>query len=256
MGLKEPKGSQVKEGKVTRAKEGKVSQAKKVAGDSIDRSGNSEALLELLQGENVTGLCKQLKVFVAPLIAVSGGGKENTSRTELHKLAKQFVPFLVRLLKLCFVNVGKVPDEEQAQSQSGGDEVFLAIEIALDGLDVLRSFITGSPFEIEIQRCSFVRRLLAWRRHSAALIQCRKNLSSICLNFSASAEKCSRKQVQAPGAAKVQKCAAITVTEKKKKKQAGPNYVLPHPQDVELTLGLPTLVSGIVTDLIDRKSVV
>lgn len=56
-------------------------------------------------------------------------------------------------------------------------------------------------------------------------------------------------QVQAPGAAKVQKCAAITVTEKKKK-QAGPNYVLPHPQDVELTLGLPTLVSGIVTDLI------
>lgn len=249
MGLKEPKGSQVKEGKVTRAKEGKVSQAKKVAGDSIDRSGNSEALLELLRGENVTGLCKQLKVFVAPLIAVSGGGKENTSRTELHKLAKQFVPFLVRLLKLCFVNVGKVPDEEQAQSQSGGDEVFLAIEIALDGLDVLRSFITGSPFEIEIQRCSFVRRLLAWRRHSAALIQCRKNLSSICLNFSASAEKCSRKQVQAPGAAKVQKCAAITVTEKKKK-QAGPNYVLPHPQDVELTLGLPTLVSGIVTDLI------
>lgn len=38
-----------------------------------------------------------------------------------------------------------------------------------------------------------------------------------------------------------------TVTEKKR---AGQSFVLPHPKDVELTSGLPTLVCGIVTDLI------
>jgi len=46
---------------------------------------------------------------------------------------------------------------------------------------------------------------------------------------------------------KGQKCAAATVTEKKR---TGQSSVLPHPQDVELTPGLATLVSGIVTDLI------
>lgn len=46
------------------------------------------------------------------------------------------------------------------------------------------------------------------------------------------------------GAVKGQKCGVRTVTEKKQ------SSVLPHPQDVELTSGLPALVSGIVTDLI------
>lgn len=169
MALKEARGS----GKV--AKERKDAQGKKAPGE------NGEALLEVLLGEDVAGLSERLKVFVAPLRAV---GKEKLSPTEMHKLAKQFVPFLVRLLKLCFVNAANVPANGEAQGR--GDEVFTAVEIALDCLDSLRSFITGSPFEIEFQRCSFVRRLLAWRRHSAALVQCRKNFSSLCAKFGAS----------------------------------------------------------------------
>lgn len=196
MALKEPRGSlvagkvsQVKEGKVSQVKERKDAQGKKATGGVID---NGEALLEVFLGEDVTGLSERLKIFVAPLRAVNGGGKEKLSRTELHKLAKQFVPFLVRILKLCFVNATNVPAGEQEKAQGRGDEVFTAVEIALDGLDSLRSFIAGCPFEIEIQRCSFVRRLLAWRRHSAALAQCRKNFSSLCQNL---VEKDSCKQV-------------------------------------------------------------
>ena len=195
MALKDARGSQVKVAKVSQMKEGRVSTVKKAKGGVIESSGSGEALLEILKGEDVTGLSMLLKVFLAPLNVLSGGVKENPSRSELHKLAKEFVPFLVRLLKLCFVNVANVPAAEQGKDQSRGDEVFTAVEIALDSLDLLRSFITGSPFEIEIQRCSFVRRLLAWRRHSAALVQCRKNLRSLCLNFSAYAAKDSCKQV-------------------------------------------------------------
>lgn len=192
--MREGKVVEVKEGRVAQVKEGKVGQVKKVAGGVVESSGNGEALLEVLKGENVTGLSGQLKVFVAPLNDLSGG-VENMSRTELHKLAKQFVPFLARLLKLCFANVANPPAGEQGKAESRGDEVFTAVEIALDSLDLLRSVITGSPFEIEIQRCSFVRRLLAWRRHSAALVQCRKNFRSLCLNFAAPSGKDSCKQV-------------------------------------------------------------
>lgn len=49
------------------------------------------------------------------------------------------------------------------------------------------------------------------------------------------------------GAVKGQKCTVVTATEKM---TTGKISVLPHPQDVDLTPGLPTLVSGIVTDLI------
>lgn len=50
-----------------------------------------------------------------------------------------------------------------------------------------------------------------------------------------------------PPALKGQNCAVTTVAEKKRVVQS---FELPHPQDVELTSGLPTLVCGIVTDLI------
>jgi hypothetical protein len=76
----------------------------------------------------------------------------------LHKIAKQIVPFLVRILQLCFVNAANVLSGE---AQGRGDEVFPAVEIALDGLDSLRSFIMGFPFKIEMQSCLFVRHLLS-----------------------------------------------------------------------------------------------
>ncbi|KAG0632141.1 hypothetical protein M758_1G307400 [Ceratodon purpureus] len=255
--VKEERVAQVKVAKVSKeekvakvgkeekvAKVGRVAQVKKVAttGGVEESGGNGEALLEVLKGEDVTGLSGQVRAYVAPL----SGVKDNVSRTELHKLAKQFVPFLVRLLKLCFANVASVPVGEQGKVDRRGDEVFTAVEIALDSLDSLRSFFTGSPFEIEIQRCSFVRRLLAWRRHSAALVQCRKNLTSLCLHFSPSAGKDSSKQGLS-AAVKGQKCPVTVVAEKKRNPQGS---VLPRPQDVELTSGLPALVSGIVTDLI------
>ena len=158
-------------------KDTKGQQAKKATGLSYS---NAESILKLLQGPDVAGLTQELKAYIAPLNSVSGPGKENTSKTELHRHAKQFVPFLVQLLKLCSASVATAPAaDEGPASVKKGDEVFAAMEIALDSLDALRSFLTGSAFEIEIQRCALVRRLLAWRRHSAALAQCKKNFNSL-----------------------------------------------------------------------------
>ena len=158
-------------------KDTKGQQAKKVTGLS---NTNAESVLKLVQGPDVAGLTQELKAYIAPLNSVSGPGKENTSKTELHRHAKQFVPFLVQLLKLCSASVATAPAaDEGPASVKKGDEVFAAMEIALDSLDALRSFLTGSAFEIEIQRCALVRRLLAWRRHSAALAQCKKNFNSL-----------------------------------------------------------------------------
>lgn len=158
-------------------KDTKGQQAKKVTGLS---NTNAESILKLVQGPDVAGLTQELKAYIAPLNSVSGPGKENTSKTELHRHAKQFVPFLVQLLKLCSASVATAPAaDEGPASVKKGDEVFAAMEIALDSLDALRSFLTGSAFEIEIQRCALVRRLLAWRRHSAALAQCKKNFNSL-----------------------------------------------------------------------------
>lgn len=158
-------------------KDTKGQQAKKVTGLS---NTNAESVLKLVQGPDVAGLTQELKAYIAPLNSVSGPGKENTSKTELHRHAKQFVPFLVQLLKLCSTCVATAPAaDEGPASVKKGDEVFAAMEIALDSLDALRSFLTGSAFEIEIQRCALVRRLLAWRRHSAALAQCKKNFNSL-----------------------------------------------------------------------------
>lgn len=158
-------------------KDTKGQQAKKVTGLS---NTNAESILKLVQGPDVAGLTQELKAYIAPLNSVSGPGKENTSKTELHRHAKQFVPFLVQLLKLCSTCVATAPAADEGPAYvKKGDEVFAAMEIALDSLDALRSFLTGSAFEIEIQRCALVRRLLAWRRHSAALAQCKKNFNSL-----------------------------------------------------------------------------
>lgn len=173
-------------------KETKGQQAKKATGLS---SSNAESVLKFLQGPDVAGLTQELKAYIAPLNSVSGPGKENKSKTELHRHAKQFVPFLVQLLKLCSASVATAPAADEGPSfVKKGDEVFAAMEIALDSLDALRSFLTGSAFEIEIQRCALVRRLLAWRRHSAALAQCKKNFNSLHVHLLAT-EKDSLKKV-------------------------------------------------------------
>lgn len=157
-------------------------------------ANTAESLLRQLQGLDPTGLSQQLKAYVAPLTTLAGSGKENRSKTELHKQAKQYVPFLVQLLKLCALNVATPPSRNDNVMQSRGDEVFAAMAVALDSLDLLRSFLTGSQFEIEIQRCALVRRLMAWQRHADALVQCKKNYNSLFSHVLA-LEKESAKQV-------------------------------------------------------------
>jgi len=93
MALKEFRGS---DGKAAQGKARKDLEGKKTPGGGID---NGEALLEVLLGEDLTGLMERLKVFVAPLQAIRG--KETSSRTMLHKIAKQIVPFLVPFLVHC-----------------------------------------------------------------------------------------------------------------------------------------------------------
>ncbi|CAM6035438.1 unnamed protein product [Sphagnum compactum] len=149
-----------------------------------------DALLMLLQAPDSSGLASQLKLYVAPVNTVGAGGKENRSAAEWHACAKQYVPFLVKLLKLCTAEVARPPrGENDTAAWKKGDEVFAAMAIALDTLHLLRSFLVGCAFEIEIQRSGLVRRLMAWKKFAVALEQSRKNYLSLCCNVLAPTTK-------------------------------------------------------------------
>jgi separase len=213
-----------------------------------------DALLVLLQAPDSSGLASQLKLYVAPVNTVGAGGKENRSAAEWHACAKQYVPFLVKLLKLCTAEVARPPrGENDTAVWKKGDEVFAAMAIALDTLHLLRSFLVGCAFEIEIQRSGLVRRLMAWKKFAVALEQSRKNYLSLCCNVLAPTTKQGGPMVAAikgKASARQRRVLPTATTKKAAGETLEQELALRPPHEVEMVAGLPALVTGVVVDLI------
>ncbi|KAG6557376.1 hypothetical protein Mapa_001306 [Marchantia paleacea] len=207
-----------------------------------------ETILKLLHNSDLRALSSSLKTYVAPLLGGSGHGKENDAKIELHKLAREFTPFLVQFLKVCGGSLASVPISGDAADQGRADELFSAMIVGLDGLNQLRSFLTGCSFEIEIQRYGLVRRLMAWRRFSAALAQSQTLFRSLCqLNSLSRANVASVKQTTTAkanrGGSTKKKAAAEDFSSEE-------NEILGSPPLGDEAVGLPPLIVSAVIDLI------
>ncbi|KAJ7538555.1 hypothetical protein O6H91_11G054000 [Diphasiastrum complanatum] len=214
------------------------------------RSEEEEAILSRIREADMGGLAQQVKLYLSPLYARSG--KENTSKAELHGLAKQFVPFLVRLLKDCAAALCEVPANDDDASQKRGDELFSVMRFSVNGLDCLRPWLVGCPFEIELQRYGLVRRFMAWKRYEAAFVECKGILRDVCAYISSSCKGGDRKEELKNLKVMYRKHSAdLDVAERlsNRNRYKAAAILLPPPPEGTLP-SLITLVVGVVVDLI------
>lgn len=146
------------------------------------KSDNEAAsILSRLESPNAANILLSLKAYLEPVCKLDVPvGKENASDADKHRIAKQFVPFLAQVLKLCSNGLSKLPISDNVDTKSKADELFLSLDFALDCFEHLRQWLVGSPLEIEMQRSWLVRRLIAWRRFHEALNQDLWLLHSLC----------------------------------------------------------------------------
>ncbi|KAL3692477.1 hypothetical protein R1sor_006128 [Riccia sorocarpa] len=214
----------------------------------VSAGSRGEDTLKLLQNSDLTGLSSSLKTYLAPLLASYGTGKENDAKKELQKLAKEFAPFLLQFLKLAGVRLASLQSSAGPAPNAVADELLSSMAIGLDALSQLRLFLTGGSFEIEIQRYGLVRRLMAWKKFSAALAQCQTLFRSLCqLSSATRTEKAIIKQTTTgktsrSGGANKRTEAEIRCSEEYE--------VLGPPRDAGEADGLPALIVAAAIDLI------
>jgi hypothetical protein len=117
---------------------------------------------------------------LAPFLESAASAKDKNGEKQQHTLAKEYVPFLVQFIKIGGAKLASIPSKDDHVAVSRADETFSAMLVAIDGLSHFRSQLTGSAFELELQRYGLVRRLMAWKRYSAALLQCEVLFHSLC----------------------------------------------------------------------------
>ncbi|MCO5594401.1 hypothetical protein L7F22_048431 [Adiantum nelumboides] len=187
-------------------------------------------ILSGLENPHASNVLPSLKSFLEPVHKLQvSSGKENTGK---HHLAKQFVPFLAQVLKLCSKGLSDLPSSDKADFKMKTDELFLCLEFALDCFEHLRQWLVGSPFEIEMQRSWLIRRYIASRRFREASDQVLQLLCSLwirvgCQNMTTDhprSEGCKRKNY---------------------------NLKLPHPDHVkDLAQTVIVLIIGAATDFV------
>ncbi|KAL2635365.1 hypothetical protein R1flu_006844 [Riccia fluitans] len=208
----------------------------------------AEGILKLLQNSDLTGLSSSLKTYLAPLLGSYGTGKENNAENELHKLAKEFAPFILQFLKLCGTRLASMQSSGDAACHAVADELFSSMAISLDCLGQLRLFLTGGSFEIEIQRYGLVRRLITWKKISSALVQCQILFRSLCqLSSATRTEKATIKQNTTGKTARSGGANSKTETETRSSEEF---EVLCPPKVGGEADGLPALIVAAVIDLI------
>ncbi|CAA7401560.1 unnamed protein product [Spirodela intermedia] len=113
----------------------------------------------------------------------------------LRPLAKQFLPFLSRALKLLPSVLRKCPREEE----NWAGELFGVYRIVLDCLWFVSPCLAGRPFAVHLQRCSFLCCLEIWGKYSEAEEEGVSLLESLVSVVSSAAPEKSHKGRKAKG---------------------------------------------------------
>ena len=195
---------------------------------------NADTILSRLENESESdlGVLASLKAHLEPICKVASmPGKENVTDAQKHRLAKEFVPFLAQVLKLCSSGLSKLQISAEESCLMKADKFFECMVFALDCFEHVRDSLVGAPLEIELQRSWLVRRLIAWGKFQEALDQ------DLKLFFSLSSR-------------------AFMLTKPETVKQEFTSFkeekfYLPSPESArELNEGLIVLTVGAATDLI------
>ncbi|GLJ31009.1 hypothetical protein SUGI_0619960 [Cryptomeria japonica] len=151
----------------------------------------ADAIISKVEGSNVAGLYSELRSYLEPLnglLEFEGRKRALESTVQIHGLAKRYVPFLGRLLKVSCNNLTKGISTSETE-QKRADELFRALKLVLDCLNGLRPCLVGNPHEIEVHRHWMVRRLMAWKRFTEAREECWITLHSLKVNAFCKGEK-------------------------------------------------------------------
>ncbi|CAN6476418.1 unnamed protein product [Victoria cruziana] len=140
---------------------------------------DADRLICLLEKLETDGIRRDFAVFFQPLLQCQAKKKSRTTAKragpavedrQIHALAKQFLPTLSRLLKLC-PNLLSSPSTD-VDARSRALVIFEIFEMTLDCFDCVSRYLDGKPFQIDLQRYRLVRRLEAWKFHDTAKEQC------------------------------------------------------------------------------------
>lgn len=124
------------------------------------------------------------------------GGKDGAEAAVLRPLAKQFLPFLSRALKVLPSVLRKCPREEE----NWAEELFGVYRIVLDCLWCVSPCLAGKPFSVHLQRCSLLCCLETWGRYSEAEEEGVSLLDSLVSVVSSAAPEKSHKGRKVKGA--------------------------------------------------------
>lgn len=127
----------------------------------VDSSSNKEKdfveIVERFSSRNYSGFLKDSKSFLK-LIATQSFDGTNEAQTRLHVLARDFLPYINKLMKL---SLEKLSDTEVKFTDSVVQELVAVVKLCVTCLRKIKRFLKGQPFLVEIQRYNLLRRLVS-----------------------------------------------------------------------------------------------
>eukprot|EP00854_Cymbomonas_tetramitiformis_P000989 gene989-1508_t len=137
-------------------------------------NSGSEILRRLADKRELESVPDDVKILLQPLEKSSlTASKENCPPDTLKRLAKDLVPFLTQLIKVCFQLLREVlPCPEE-------DSLFHCLKMAIAALGKFRSRLAGDPFVVERQHYTFMRTLHSRKRHDLVLEEGRKLIQGL-----------------------------------------------------------------------------
>ena len=111
----------------------------------------ADALISKVEGCNVASLYTKLRRHLEPLsglVEFEGRKKQPESTEQICVLAKHYVPFFGRLLKVSSNNLIRGKSRSETD-QKRTDEFFRVLKLVVACYDTLRPCLLGIPYEIE-----------------------------------------------------------------------------------------------------------
>ena len=127
---------------------------------------------------------KNISTFLSPLDEIDATSSQKQYNTALKSATTKFGAFLIEVLKETANGLSNPTDPESL-------EIYInIISKALDSLHVIRSTLKGRQFEVEIQRYSFLRKLVVIQRHHDALQHAKCILQCVTTSWALQEKQC------------------------------------------------------------------